>query len=92
MRDTADQMTADIPGVEPLPPPPPPRIPIAVRMAACGYASPLTRDDTCRHCKHLVGTLNNVGSWAKSVSHRCKLNDFPVQLGAVCNEHERMKK
>lgn len=89
MRDRSDLMTAEIPGVEPLPPEPPKRPVIAVRMAECSYSGPLTRDDTCRHCKHLGGTLNNVGSWAESVSHRCKLHDFPVQLGAVCDDHAR---
>ena len=61
----------------------------SVMIAECSYSGPLTRDDTCRHCKHLGGTLNNVGSWAESVSHRCKLHDFPVQLGAVCDDHAR---
>ena len=89
MRDAYDTMTAEIPGVEPLPPEPPKRPPIAVRMEEACYRSPLTRDDTC---KHLGGTLNNVGSWAESVSHRCKLHDFLVQLGAVCNDHARAVK
>ena len=91
MRDAHDVMTCEIPGVEPLPPKPV-RLTIADRMHQSAYAGPLTRDDTCRHCKHLGGTLNNVGSWAESVSHRCKLHDFPVQLGAVCNDHARAVK
>ena len=92
MRDCADLMTAEIPVVEPLPPPPPPRKTIAVRMAECSYAGPLDREDTCRHCKHRVAVVQNADSWAESETHRCKLHGFPVQLGAVCDEHARAAK
>jgi hypothetical protein len=91
MRDAQDTVTMLIPGVEPLPPEPPKRPTIAVRMGECSYSAPMDRDDTCRHCRHRHDQLQNVGSWAESATYRCKLHDFPIQLGAVCNDHERAK-
>lgn len=77
MRDANDLMTADIPGLEPLPAKPV-RTTIAQRMAACVYQDPKTVR-SCRNCRHLVG----YGSHAL-----CGLHDFPVALGALCADHE----
>lgn len=86
MRDPADTMTIEIPGVPPLPPKVP-RITAAVRMAECGYTDPKDVHG-CRNCKHRSDVLHNTGSWAEKVTLRCKLGDFPVRMSAVCNEWE----
>lgn len=86
MRDAADTMTAEIPGIEPLPPKPV-RTTIAERMAAVVYQGP-KEVRGCRNCRHRGEQLHDVGSWAESTTLRCKLHDFPVQKAGLCIDHE----
>ena len=87
MRDANDTMTADIPGVQPLPPKPA-RVTIAERRLICGYQDPRAVR-TCRNCRHRVGTTHNPDSYAESVAHRCGLHNFPVALGGICVDQEK---
>lgn len=86
MRDLHDVITAEIPGVDPLPVKPP-RTTIGERRLICAYQDPKTVR-TCRNCRHRVGNVHNPDSYAESVSHRCGMHDFPVALGAMCVDHE----
>ena len=78
MRDASDNMTAEIPGVEPLPPKEV-RVTIAERRLICCYQDPKTVR-TCRNCRHLRGVV--------ALHARCELHDFPVALGGLCADHE----
>lgn len=54
MRDADDTATAEIPGVEPLPPKPL-RQTEALRRAAAGYVDPSeSQAPCCRRCEHLT--------------------------------------
>ncbi len=86
MRDPHDNLTAEIPG-ETAPPPPPPKTTIAERRLRVVYQDPKSRQG-CRDCRHRRDVLLNTGSHAESFSVRCKLHDFPVQLGGICADHE----
>lgn len=86
MHDVADTMTTGIHGIEPLPPKPV-RTTIAQRMSACGYQGP-KEVRACRNCRHRAGNVHNPDSFAESITHRCGLHDFPVQLAGLCADHE----
>lgn len=86
MRDGADTMTAEIDGIEPLPPPVV-RTTIAERRLVCCYQDPKAVR-ACRNCRHRSDVLHNTGSWAEAITLRCKLHDFPVGMGALCADHE----
>ena len=81
MRDANDTVTAEIPGVEPLPPKPVRVTHAEKRLLVC-YQDPKTVR-TCRNCRHREGSAS-----AEHDAHRCGKDGFPVALGGVCVDHE----
>ena len=85
MIDAADKMTAQLDGLEPLPPIPLEQRPQAERLALMHYTGP--RDAArpmCGNCQH--ASLIHVwpDSPAKAIRHRCSKGGFPVQRGGLC--------
>ncbi len=86
MRDAHDTVTAEIPGVEPLPPKPARVTHAEKRLLVC-YQGPKTVR-TCRNCRHLLAVVSRPDSFAQSEAHRCGKHGFPVALGGVCVDQE----
>ena len=85
MRDATDQVTAEIPGLEPLAPLPPPAPSQADRRAAVVFLGPKERP-RCGACRHVEVFYIRPDSPTEAERTRCKLGDFPVQAGAICNQ------
>lgn len=79
MRDLADTMTAEIPGIEPpLPKKDAPPPTICRRRELCGYNPPKLAP-SCRHCLFKATAARSGLPW-------CTKHEFVVELGAICGD------
>lgn len=83
MRDPADQVTAELPGVEPPPPIPLDQLRQAARREALQFQGPKQRP-RCGACRHVEVFFIRPDSPTEAERTRCKRWDFPVQAGAIC--------
>lgn len=87
MRDPAELVTAELPTIEPPPPPAPKEPTAAERRLICAYQDPKSVR-SCRNCRHRQDVLQGTGGVCESFTVRCRKHAFPVQLGALCADHE----
>jgi len=84
MRCEHDTLTAELPGIPPAPVKPP-RTTQAQRIERMGYLGPKTRP-SCQHCHHCELSIVHPDQLNELEMRRCKLGDFPVLKGGICNE------
>lgn len=78
MRCEADNVTYELPTK-------PPRTTQAERMARQGYNGPKVRP-SCQHCQHCEVIVHRPDQLDELELRRCKVGDFPVLKGGICNE------
>lgn len=84
MRCEHDTVTADLPGIEPLPIKPP-RITQATRREQMRYEGLKTRP-RCESCLYCCIKIVRPDQFDEGEQLRCDVGDFPVQRGGLCNE------
>jgi hypothetical protein len=61
-----------------------------ITKAAAGYLE-ATKRDRCGNCRHIEQTyVDRSPPWDRA-GWACRLNDFPVTVGAICNAFEAKK-
>lgn len=61
------------------------------RRQLMNYTGPQRRTDNCRGCKFMGEVLLNTGSLAESSVLKCKVGEFSVAGGGVCEHWARAK-
>lgn len=65
--------------------------PVPVRRADAQYTPANKRTDNCKGCKHMDYQVRDPDTAYERQAMRCKLGDFPIAHGGICDAWERAK-
>jgi hypothetical protein len=90
MRDPHDQVTGELPAIEPPPPVPFEQLPQAARREAMRFQGPKARP-ACHQCRFCTMQTHEEDTPFERITLRCSVGGFPVQRGAVCEHFQSLQ-